>query len=147
MDSIDLKDRARIETTASPYPLIWNSFRVTAISAMQVLVFIVIYEASVEIYISKFGAMNKLFGFGMQMDNGTYLLSILAGINTLAQIFIEKLGIRLGATVICGAVWISYWGNIANEVPNRFMLLSVLGMVSFAAGVLLSFRADERRYG
>ena len=91
--------------------------------------------------------MNKLFGFGMQMDNGTYLLSILAGINTLAQIFIEKLGIRLAATVICAAVWISYWGNIANEVPNRFMLLSVLGMLSFAAGVLLSFRADERRYG
>lgn len=126
-----------------PFSIIWNSFKITAISSFQVLVFVLIYEASVEIYVSNFGPMNKIFGFGMQMDYGTYLLSILAGINTLAQIFLKKLIFRFTAAVLCAAVWISYWGNVADEVPNRFLLLSALGMLSFFSGVLLSYRDGD----
>lgn len=136
----DNRIRAGHEMTAGSHSIIWDSFKVTAVSSMQVLIFIVLYEAAVEIYISNVGPMNKIFGFGMQLDNGTYLLTILAGLNTLGQVFLEKLSLRFAAALLCAALWISYWGNIADDVPNRFILLSVLGMFSFFSGVLLSSR-------
>ena len=125
---------------------LWNTFKMTAISSAQVMIFITLYEATVETYVSNLGPMNRLFGFDMQMDNGTYLLSILAGLNTLAQVFLEKLNLKFVAAILCAVVWISYWGNIADDVPNRFLLLSILGMLSFSSGVLLSFRGEEIHY-
>ena len=129
--------------TELPDELIWPALKVTAVSAAQVLAFVVLYEASVEVYVSNYGRMNKVFGFGMQVNFGLYLLSILAGAHALAHFHLDTLEHKLISTVLCTALWIGYWGNIADVVPNRFALLSILGMLSFFVGVLLS----ERKVG
>ena len=117
--------------------LVISALRISAVSAAQLVIFVVCYEAVVEVYRVKVGEMNKVFGFGMQMNYGLYLLSILAAVHGLAHVLLIRLPHRLIVTVICSAVWILYWGNISDVVPNRFSLLSALGVVSFlVAGVL-----------
>ena len=125
-------------TAELPDELIWPALKVTSVSAAQVLVFVFFYEAAVQVYVSNYAPMNKLFGFGMQVDVGLYLLSILAGLHSLAHFHLTATEHKLISTILCTAVWIAYWGNIADVVPNRFALLSILGMLSFFIGALLS---------
>lgn len=133
-------------TTEISGELIGPALRVTAVSATQVLVFVFLYEAAVEIYVSNVGPMNKIFGFGMQMNYGLYLLSILAGVHALAHMLLIRIERKLISTVLCTAVWIAYWGNVTDVVPNRFALLSILGMLSFLTGVLFSVRDASPRF-
>ena len=126
--------------------LIWISFRLLGISLIQVSIFILLYEAAIEIYTLNFGSMNKIFGFGMQINDGIYLLSILAAANTFTQIFAKKQRVKLITVTFSAALWVSYWGNIANEVPNRFLLLSILGIVSLLCGLLLTYRMRNLRF-
>jgi hypothetical protein len=74
------------------------------------------------------------------MDLSLYLLSILSGVNSLGHLLFSRVQHRLIVTVVCTAVWISFWGNILDVVPNRFALLTVLGMVSFLAAAALTAR-------
>jgi len=122
----------------SSIELIKNGLRFTTLSLVQVCVFVILYDAIIDTYISYVGPMNRLFGFGQQFDNGTLLLCILAGLNSGAQILSERLWIRLALPAIGAVTWIFYWGNIEDDVPNRFLAISFLGMVSFLCGVLLA---------
>lgn len=124
-------------------PLVWKAFEVVAISMIQVLTFVLIFEAVVETYVENVGEISEIFGFGMQVNVAVYLLSILAGINSLAQIFIKDLGVRMVAPLCCAAIWIAYWGNIADVVPNRFIFLSTLGMIALYLGVLFGFNGPS----
>ena len=119
--------------------LIPEFLRVIPLAIVQVAVFVVLYEAGVEVYLRYVGPMNKIFGFGMQVNNGLYLLSILAFLNAAAQVFTTRIQIRFLAAASAAVVWIFYWGNLADVVPNRVVMLSALGMVSLATGVLFMF--------
>lgn len=125
--------------------LLTPAIRITAISAAQAIVFILMYEAAAEIYRREFGGADRIFGFGMQMNFSVYLLSILAGVNSLANVLFERLEHRLITAITCPAVWIVFWGNIAIVAPRRFGLISVLGMLSFLLGVLFNTPAKARR--
>src|SRR6478609_1630382 len=118
----------------SSIELIKNGLRFTTLSLVQVCVFVILYDAIVDIYTSYVGPMNRLFAFGQQLDNGMLLLCILAGLNSGAQILSDRLWIRLALPAIGALTWIFYWGNIADDVPNRFLALSCLGMASFLCG-------------
>src|SRR5262245_2637780 len=122
-----------------PDDLIPEFLRVIPLAMVQVAVFVVLYEAAVEMYIRYFGPMNKIFGFGLQVNYGLYLLSILAFLNAVGQVFVSRIQIRFLVAVSAAVVWIFYWGNIAEVVPTRVVMLSALGMVSFATGVLFMF--------
>jgi len=117
--------------------MITKTFEVTLYSFFQVAVFIFLYEAIVEYYVVNYGPMNKLFGFEMQIDAGIYLLYILAGINSLAQILIKNSVSKIAVTISTALVWIYFWANIASVAPNRFALISVLGFLSLSIGILL----------
>ncbi len=124
--------------------LITPAFKVTAVTAAQVLVFVILYEAMIEIYVSNVGSINKVFGFGMQMDYGLYLLSILAGLQAVVHILSESFEQKMITTLVCVAIWIAYWGNVAEVVPRRFVMLSLLGMFSFFIGILLAARRRDQ---
>jgi len=120
-------------------------FKIAGLSILQVSVFILFYEAIVEIYVRYVGPMNKVFGFGMQMDYGISLLTFLATMNAFVQIFSSHIPIRVAATFLLAAVWIFYWGNIADAVPNRYLMLSALGMTSLMFGALFALPDIEVR--
>jgi hypothetical protein len=120
-------------------------FKIAGLTILQVSVFLVFYEAIVEMYVRYIGPMNKVFGFGMQMDYGIYLLTILATLNAIAQVFALQIRFRIAATALFTGVWILYWGNIADAVPNRFLMLSALGIMSLMVGVLFTFPEFEVR--
>lgn len=122
---------------------IWIAFRVLGISLIQIMMFLLLYEAAVEFYVSRFGPMNKVFGFGMQMNYGMYLLCIITLVSTFAQLFAAELKAKLVAVSAAALLWIIYWGNIANVVPNRFLLISGLGIVSLSVGVLMTSRSGQ----
>lgn len=124
-------------------PLFWDANRVVAISLIQVMIFFLLYEAVVEIYVSNIGEMSKIFGFGMQVNVAVYLMNILAGVNSLAQVFAKKLIFKMVAPLCCTAVWIGYWGNIVDVIPNRFIFLSLLGMIAFYMGAVLGHKQDS----
>lgn len=128
-----------------PDDLIPEFLRVIPLAMVQVAVFVVLYEAAVELYVRYVGPMNKIFGFGMQVNLGMVLLSILASLNAIAQVFASRIQMRFLAAALSATVWIFYWGNIADVVPNRVVMLSTLGMVSFATGVLFMFPKFEVR--
>lgn len=130
-----------------PDDLVPELLRVIPLSIVQVAVFVVLYEAAVELYVQYIGPMNKIFGFGTQVNHGLYLLSILACLNAIAQVFASRIRIRFLAAASAAIVWIFYWGNIADVVPNRVVMLSALGMVSLATGVLFMFPKIEVRVG
>ena len=119
--------------------------KVAGLTVLQVSVFVLFYEAIVELYMRYVGPMNKIFGFGMQVDQGIALLTILSALNSVAQVFANRIHIRLAAATFSATAWIVYWGNIASAVPNRFLMLSVLGMMSLMVGVLFTFPAVEVR--
>ena len=123
--------------------LFWYAISVVAISVTQVIIFFSLYEAVVEIYVSNIGEMSKIFGFGMQVNVAVYLMNILAGINSLAQIFAKKLIVKMIVPLLCTTIWIAFWGNIADVVPNRFVFLSLIGMIAFYAGVVFGYREDQ----
>ena len=125
--------------------LIPEFLRVIPLAMVQVAVFVVLYEAGVEVYVSNVGPMNKVFGFGMQVNSGLYLLSILAFLNAVAQVFARRIGIRLLVAAAGATVWIFYWVNLTDVVPSRVVTLSALGMISFATGVLFMFPRIEVR--
>ena len=121
-------------------------FKVTAISAAQVIVFVLLYEATVEIYVSNAGPMKSDLGFGITLQLGGYLFSILAGIQSLTYLLLERSEHAAVATVLCIGIWIVYWGNVADVYPNRFALLTVLGVISLFVGVVLSTRPRGRGF-
>lgn len=129
-------------TNESQIEMIKAGFTITAVSLIQVCLFVIAYDASVEFYMSRFGHMNRIFGFGMQIDNGMLLLCILAGLNSAANVISKNIYLRVAVSFICSVTWIFYWSNIADVVPNRFLLLTELGMASFLSGVLLTSRND-----
>lgn len=120
--------------------LIFSALKICAVSAAQLVVFVGCYEAVVDVYQSRYGEMNRVFGFGMQMNLSLYLLSILAGVNSLGHILLNRVPHKLIVTLVCTAVWVSFWGNILEFVPNRFALLSTLGMISFLSAPVLNAR-------
>src|SRR6187551_3103237 len=89
-------------------------FKIAGLTILQVSVFLVFYEAIVEMYVRYVGPMNKVFGFGMQMDYGIYLLTILSTLNAITQIFAYQIRFRIGATALFACAWIFYWGNISD---------------------------------
>ena len=122
----------------SSFELIRDAFAINALSLIQVCMFIILYDAIVDVYVSYAGPMNRIFAFGQQLDYGLWLLCICAGLNSAAQVLIRQRWICLAAPTIAAILWLSYWSNIADEVPNRYLLLSTLGMASFLCGVLLA---------
>lgn len=120
--------------------LVLAALRISSISAAQLVTFVGCYEAVVETYQSRFGQMNHIYGFGMQMDHGLYLLAILAGAQALGHTLFNRFLHRLFVTVVCNFVWINYWTNISEVVPNRFGLLAFLGGISFLVGTVLNTR-------
>ena len=125
--------------------LAYSFFRVAGLTVIQVSVFVLFYEAIVETYGQYVSPMNKIFGFGMQVNYSIVLLTILAGLNAIAQVFANQIRIRFATAILAAAVWIFYWGNIAVSVPNRFLMLSGLGMMSLMVGVLFMFPEIEVR--
>ena len=125
--------------------LIPEFLRVIPLAMVQVAVFVVLYQAAVELYVRNVGPMNSVFGFGTQVNYGLYLLSILACLNAIAQVFTTRLHVRFLAAASAAVMWIFYWVNLTDVVPRRVATLSVLGMISFATGVLFMFPKVEVR--
>ncbi|MEQ1763700.1 MAG: hypothetical protein ABL984_11190 [Pyrinomonadaceae bacterium] len=119
-----------------------TTFQVCSLSLMQVVCFILIYESAVEIYMRSYGEMNKVFGFGMQINWSIGLLMILAGFNSLAQLLVQRATMKVGIFLGTAFVWMIFWSNIADTVPYRFLLISGAGFISFSAGVLLCIRQE-----
>ena len=88
--------------------------------------------------------MNKVFGFGMQINWSIGLLMILAGINSLAQLMSEKAVVRSGVFLATVFIWSGFWSNIADVVPYRFLLISGGGLISFLVGALICLHPGER---
>jgi predicted acyltransferase len=107
------------------------------------MIFLLLYEAAVEFYVSRFGPMNRVFGFDMQLNRGMYLLCIISTVSTFAQLVVVELRIKLIAAAVAALLWLTYWGNIADVVPNRYALISVLGILSLAVGVLMTSRGGQ----
>src|SRR5262245_60630651 len=103
--------------SVSDRELIIDAFKVISVSMMQVIIFVTLYEAAVEIYVSNFGDMNKIFGFGMQINMAALLMSVLAGTNSVVQVYANNIMLRMTIPLVCGAVWIAFWGNIVDVVP------------------------------
>lgn len=120
-----------------------TTFVVCSLSLMQVICFILIYESAFEIYTSRYGPMNKVFGFGMQINWSIGLLMVLAGVNSLAQILSEKGIVRVGVFLVTAFTWTVFWSNIAGVVPYRFLLISGGGFLSFLVGALICFRQER----
>ena len=125
--------------------LIPEFLRVIPLALVQVAVFVVLYEAAVELNIRNLGPNDKIFGFGMQVNNGLYVLSVLACLNATAQVFATKIQFRFLAAAAAAIVWTFYWVNISEVVPNRVLVLSALGMVALATGVLFMLPKVEVR--
>ena len=119
--------------------------KIAGLSILQVSVFLLLYEAIVEVYVRYVGPMKRVFGFSMQMDYGISLLTLLATLNAFIQVFAKQIRIRVAATFLLAAVWIFYWGNIADAVPNRYLMLSALGMTSLMFGALFALPDIEVR--
>jgi len=122
---------------------IMTTFKICSLSLMQVVCFILIYEAAVEIYVRSYGEMNKVFGFGMQINWSIGLLMILAGFYSLAQLIFQRATAKVGVFLGTAFVWMFFWSNIADTVPYRFLLISGAGFISFSIGALICFRQDE----
>src|SRR5262249_30217581 len=112
----------------SSIDLIKAGFTIAALSLAQVCVFVIAYEAVAEVYTVNFGPMNRVFGFRMQLNNGLILLCTLAGLNSTIQLLVRNQLVRLATRFVCCITWAAYWLNIGDVVPNRFLLLSSLGM-------------------
>ena len=123
--------------------IIRHVFRVVAVTAAQVMVFVLLYEAAIEAFGTNGDWKHRIFGFGMQLRFGFWLIVTLAGLNTLAHFLFERIEHGLIATLVCTGLWIGYWGNIADVVPNRFLAISFLGSLSFLVGVLFSSRQTK----
>lgn len=120
-----------------------TTFKVCSLSLMQVICFLLIYESAVEIYTRWYGPMNKVFGFGMQINWSAGLLMILAGFNSLAQLMSQKKIVRVVVCLATAFTWTVFWSNIAGVVPYRFLLISGGGFISFLVGALICLQPGE----
>ncbi|HKP70787.1 MAG TPA: hypothetical protein VJV05_15975 [Pyrinomonadaceae bacterium] len=128
--------------------LISDFVRVMVLTAIQVGVFVVLYDGVVEMYASYVGPMKRLgVSYGISLELGLNLLSVLACLNAIAQVFATRIQIRFLTAASAAVVWILFWRTIADVVPNRVALLSVAGTASFATGVLFMFPKLEMRVG
>ncbi len=117
--------------------LIVDSFRVMALTALQVGVFVVLHDAAVETYVSHIVPMRGPgVSFGIALQIGIYLMSVLACLNSVAQVFAQRLVIRFIVAATAVAVWGFYWLNLTDVFPYRVAMLSAVGAISFATGVL-----------
>lgn len=115
---------------------------ISALSIFQSVIFIFVCEAAFEIYSGYVAPMNEIYGFESQMSWSTSLLAILCGINSIGQILTSGAWIKISFFFATSIVWIFYWANISGIVPNRFLLLSIAGLISFGLGAFVC----ERRF-
>lgn len=118
------------------------TLRIAALSIFQCVIFVFSCDLIFEIYSGYVAPMSVIHGFESQMDWGTSLLAILCGVNSVGQVLTRGAWIKLTFLFLTSLTWIAFWANIATVVPNRFLLLSVAGLTSFAIGAFIC----ERRF-
>lgn len=121
------------------------TLKIAVLSVFQSVIFIFVCEAAFELYTGYVAPMNEIYGFGVQMSWSTSLLAILCGINSIGQILTSGAWIKLSFLFATSLVWILYWTNIAGVVPNRFLLLSIAGLISFGLGAFVCERHFQFR--
>lgn len=134
-----------------PLTLIRSTFLVGLVSMGQVAAFMFLYSAVAEFYTITHGQLRSDLNFGIGLHYSLYLLGGLAAGNAIVQIFAERTGIKWLATIIATLLWLSYWGSILPQMPNRFLLVSVAGLTSFAFAMMFLYRipteyATNRRF-
>ena len=126
--------------TKDPVSLIQATFLVGFVSMGQVVVFLYLYGAAVEFYVLFQGPIRNDLQYGLNLHFSLYVLGGLAAANTIVQIFAERNGTKWLAAVNAALLWNFYWAGILSQMPNRFLLVSVAGIVSFALAMVFLYR-------
>lgn len=119
---------------------IGTTLSISALSIFQSVIFIFVCEAAFELYTGYVAPVNEIYGFESQMSWSTSLLAILCGVNSIGQILTRGAWVKLSFLFATSMVWILYWANISGVVPNRFLLLSMAGLLSFGLGAFVCER-------
>ncbi|HSI88038.1 MAG TPA: hypothetical protein VK918_03215, partial [Pyrinomonadaceae bacterium] len=106
----------------------------------QVVAFLYLYGAAVEFYILFHGPIRNDLQYGLSLHFSHYVLGGLAAANAIAQIFAERNRTKWLAAMNAALLWNFYWAGIGPQMPNRFLLVSVAGIVSFALAMVFLYR-------
>lgn len=119
------------------------------ISISQVAIFAFLYSAAFEFYTMLYGQIRNDLGFGISMYYSHYVLGALAAANAFVQVVAGREVVKWIAGVTSAAIWLIYWVPILPSMPNRFFLVAVSGIASFALALILLHRNpnDRLRYG
>ncbi len=115
------------------------------ISISQVAIFVFLYSAALELYTMLYGQIRNDLGFGISMYYSLYVLGALAAANAFVQVVAERVVVKWIAAVSSAGLWLLYWVHILALHPNRFLLVAVSGISSFALALILLHRNPSDR--
>ena len=108
-------------------------------------VFVFLYSAALEFYTMLYGQIRNDLGFGISLYYSLYVLGALAAANAFVQVVADRVVVKWIAAVSSAALWLLYWVDILPSHPNRFLLVSVSGISSFALAMILLHRGPNDR--
>jgi len=128
-----------------PLILIGQTALMGFISISQVTIFVFLYSAALELHTMLYGQIRNDLGFGISLYYSLYVFGALAAANSFVQVVAERVVVKWIAAVSSAALWLFYWVHILPSHPNRFLLVSVSGISSFALAMILLHRSPEDR--